>query len=251
MDVHRIEEASLNAWPAMHQVLLDGWVLRFARGFTKRSNSIIPLYPSRNANAGDADATLAKIRYCENLYAREQLQTVFRLTSIDPQLTTPLAQVLSERGYREADPSLVLASARLPATAPDEQVTFVPLEDWLAVYCNLTGMNEPARSLHRLILNAITGECGFAVLAVDGAPVACGLAVVEHELVGLFDVFTAAEQRQRGWGRVLVNGLLAWGYQAGARTAYLQVVAENNSARALYSKLGFSHLYQYRYYVSP
>lgn len=245
---HRIEEASLNAWPAMQQILLDGWILRFSKGFTKRSNSIIPLYPaSQNAFNSSSDALLDKIRYCENLYAREQLQTVFRLTSFNHH-PSALDQVLHGRGYRAAETSLVLTHAHLTAEVT-EQVEFINLEQWLAAYCALTGMTEPARTLHSLILKGIAGECGFGVLYQDGLPSACGLAVVERELVGLFDVFTSPSRRNQGIGTAMVSGLLSWGAARGAQRAYLQVVAGNEPATSLYRRMGFEEIYRYWYRI--
>jgi N-acetylglutamate synthase len=69
----RLEEVALNAWPALQQMLFDGWLLRFARGYTKRANSINALYDSRLDVA-------TKIAACEHAYTAQGLTPVFRLT---------------------------------------------------------------------------------------------------------------------------------------------------------------------------
>jgi len=258
----RLEEASLNAWPALQQVLLGGWVLRFSKGFTKRSNCIVPLYTPNSGQASGATRDIserelhAKVRYCENLYAGEQLQTVFRLTSISPDTKT-LQALLDARGYQTADISQVLSKSLAvdaqhpPALAPVTSTRFqlLPLDDWLGVYCLLTGMPASARALHAQILQTIPGETAFGVLVHAGQPVGCGLAVIEQNLVGLFDIFTHPNERQRGWGASTVNHLLNWAIEKGATCAYLQMVAANSAANALYRSLGFTPSYHYWYRV--
>ncbi|MEZ5561014.1 MAG: GNAT family N-acetyltransferase [Pseudomonadales bacterium] len=241
----RVEEASINAWPALQQLLVDGWLLRFARGFTKRANSVVPLYPS----AAPGPSSLAeRVRFCENLYARERLQTVFRLTSIGA--NQALDAFLHTRGYARRDPTLVLSVPLAPA-APPQGLELLPLDTWLGVYSRLSGMPAATRPLHEAILRGIPHPCAYAVLGSADTPLACGLAVLEQDLVGLFDVVTDPAARRAGHGRSLVQGLLAWGQAAGARRAYLQVVADNAPARQLYAQLGFALLYEYWYRVSP
>ena len=126
----------------------------------------------------------------------------------------------------------------------------LPLADWLDAYCVLTGMDEPVRGLHNIILKSIAGDCGFGVLTYKDRPVACGLAVVEGELIGLFDVYTEQASRNLGLGKQIVEGLLAWARSRGANWAYLQMVADNAPAAALYRRLGFEELYRYWYRIA-
>jgi GNAT superfamily N-acetyltransferase len=238
----RIEEASLNAWPAMRQILLDGWLLRFSRGFTKRANSVVPLYPAM-------EALEEKVRHCENLYARERLKTIFRLTSV--QDCTALDDYLSTRGYARVDPTAVLTASLDTATTPPTGagIRLLGRDEWLEVYGGLTAMPDNARLLHGAILKNIPGDCGYAVVDSPEGPLACGLAVLEQHLVGLFDVFTHAHHRGRGHAATLVAGLLQWAAAGGASTAYLQMIETNQAARRLYQRFGFAQSYHYWYRI--
>ncbi|MDB5085123.1 MAG: family N-acetyltransferase, partial [Bacilli bacterium] len=39
-DYKMIEELTLNNWQPLQTMLYDGWLLRFAGGYTKRANSV-------------------------------------------------------------------------------------------------------------------------------------------------------------------------------------------------------------------
>ena len=229
--------------------MLDGWVLRFTRGFTKRANSVTPLYPP-------AQPPTEKIRYCEDLYARERLRTVFRMTTVSEE--NALDDLLAGRGYETIDPTRVLHRS-LAATEFDVAGAFsvVPVASFLATYANVQGPPDidarsarTASELHRLILTAIRSETVFGSIIEDDEPVACGMAVVEREVVGLFDIVVHPGCRRRGYGRALVESLLKCAADLGARTAYLQVLNDNDTARRLYAAMGFEPLYEYRYYVA-
>ena len=245
----RIEEASLNAWPAMQQVLLDGWLLRFSKGFTKRANCIVPLYPSLRAT-NDPNALEEKVRYCENLYAREQLQSIFRLTSLHaPGGHAEIDRLLARRGYSTMEPTLVLSRPLTGALPKQAGVHLLTLDEWVSVYGQLTNMPDAAAALHKTILQGIQTPCAFAALSAGEGWVACGLAVLEQDLLGLFDIVTHPSQRRRGYARSLVSGLLSWGSESQAQQAYLQMLAKNTPAAHLYRQLNFEILYNYWYRV--
>src|SRR5688500_14558883 len=91
VDIRRIEELSLNAWPCLRQIVHDGWLLRFADGYTGRSNSVQPLYD------GESDAR-AKIESCEQAYARVGIPCLFKMT--DAARPAGLDARLESLGYR-------------------------------------------------------------------------------------------------------------------------------------------------------
>ena len=111
MLVRGIEELTLNAWPALNNLLYDGWVLSFSDGYTRRANSIHPLYPSTLPLAD-------KIAVCEATYAARGQETVFKLTSPDHELDATLERL----GYASAATTSVqiadLNHARHPSPLP-------------------------------------------------------------------------------------------------------------------------------------
>jgi len=241
MLARRIEEASLNAWPAPQQLLYDGWIVRLANGYTKRANSVTPLYPSEL----DLDEKIAR---CQGLYRDRGLPPIFRLTS----LASPagLDDALARSGYRVLDPTLVLhldlAAGDPPA--PREKLRRASVGEWLSLYTRLSEARSENEAKHSEILRSIVFPTLYACVdGADGEPVACGLGVLEGDVVGLFDLVTGPAHRRRGYGSALVAGMLHWARAAGARHAYLQVVRDNAPARRVYDRLGFREVYHYWY----
>lgn len=239
----RIEELSLNAWPALQSLLSDGWVLRLANGYTRRANSVNPLY------AGQLDLE-QKVAACERLYRDRGLAVVFKLTPA----STPaeLDAFLAGRGYiAEAQTSVQLLD--LQSWKPDapsaielaEEVT----DGWFDAFCRASNLAPARRPTAMQMLRAIVPAAGFAVIQRHGETVACGLAVAQDGYVGLYDIVTDPRYRRQGLGMQLISALLQWGREKDARTAYLQVMMNNPPALAMYAKLGFRELYQYWYRV--
>ena len=239
----RIEEAALNSWPALQQLLFDGWIIRFAQGYTKRANSVTPLYPS-SLSAEE------KITFCERFYQEKQLPTIFRLPSFAAE-SASLDQLLEQRDYRSIERTLVLhttLSSRVPrVSGSDLDVRALSLASWFPIYRQLNTHARPLQELHRTLLERIAPPFMYAALYRKDIPVACALGVLEHDAFGIFDVITDSMQRRKGYSTQLVTEMLSWGKRHGAQYAYLQVLDTNQPAQQLYSKLGFQKRYSYWY----
>jgi len=240
-----LEELGMNAWPALHTMLYDGWVIRFANGYTKRANSVNPLYRS--------DQPLEeKIRSCEHLYHSRDLEVVFKMTP--DACPRELDEMLAARGYRVVAPTSVQVRA-LPVIeghhVQESRLDEMPLEEWLTSFCELGGVGEHYSPTLQAMLACIAPQRAFACLHHAGQVVACGLGVVQSGFVGLFDVITHEGFRRQGYGRQMVLDLLAWGRRQGAEQAYLQVVLSNTPAVGLYAGLGFKEHHRYWYRVGP
>lgn len=235
-----VELASLRAWPALEEVTLGDWRLRFSEGFTGRANSVQPL--------GSSDRPLAeRVAECERWYAERGRPCRFRITPFSEE---GVDAFLAGEGYAHFNPTHVMCLDELDglSESTDAELRETESGEWVDTYARMSGLAAPNPTLER-ILSRIVPVSVTGVLWADGRAVACGLAVSDGELVGLFDLVVSPDRRRMGYGAELVRQLCAWGRGEGATRAYLQVTRDNVSAAGLYTKLGFRRAYGYAYRV--
>lgn len=239
----RIEEISMNAWPALQTIHYDGWILRFANGVTKRSNSVNPIY-------GSTLDTPTKIRYCEQLYRSKNLPVCIKIT---PWAKPPgLDQLLEENGYKhEFEVAVqVLSLDRFPTQLQGNVYLAEQTSDeWISEYIRMNKTDPSKQMIIKAIIDQIAGPKCLLMLNRENHPVGCGLGVVEDQYIGLFDIVIDETSRNRGLGRILVEHILNWGKSKGAGMAYLQVLATNAPAIKLYANIGFKEAYRYWYRI--
>jgi GNAT superfamily N-acetyltransferase len=247
-DIHlakRVEEACLNGWPALREVVFDGWLIRLAGGYTRRTNSVNLL------SAGTLPLDY-KIHYCETVYAAQGQPTIFCIpTHADP----ALSRALDHRGYGPPEDESCVLFMEFAEVSPEPTGDVVleegfPGEAWLRTLARLHEQSETTQGLHRRILESLSVPAVFAAVRGNGGRLgALAYGAVHDGLVCVNSVVTDPAFRRQGLGRKAVSAVLEWAQErCGATGACLAVVADNAPAKALYRDLGFSReVYRYHY----
>lgn len=221
----------------------DGWVLRFANGYTKRANSINPIhYSTCDLNS--------KFKECESIYAANKLPTTYKITPFVHPMN--LDDTLEQEGYSLLDITSVqtltldrINDPKLTSVKITETIT----SEWLTDFCKLNHVLDRNKSVMERMLSNIRTKKGFISFYYEEKVIACGLGVIEREYIGLYDIVTDKNDRNQGFGEQMILNLLQWGKENGAEHSYLAVLSTNKAALRLYSKIGFSEIYNYWYRV--
>lgn len=243
-DLTRIESAGLNASTPPQQRVLDGWLLRFSPGKSKRARCINALSVGRLPLAD-------KVVLCQQAYAEANLPMIVRITPFSQ--PTQLDETLADMGLRRFDDTRVMVlpdtlSLGEAPTRVEATLRPTPGPAFAEAIGALRGSPASQRQAHaeRLAHSPVPYR-GF-VFEQDGEALACGQTVVEGDMVGLYDVFTTAAARGRGVAHALCHALLQRARdEEGVRVAYLQVDRGNLPARTVYHRLGFTDAYAYHY----
>ena len=245
--IREVERVAFRAWPAREEKRLVGWILRATEGVTRRANSVLPLGHPPTTNLEEA------IRTARRFYAQRGLPTRFQMTvASEP---TGLDGKLEELGFdvemrvqMQTAPLEKLANPQPPVTVKLSQH---PSKEWLAAYAAGGGHNPHSLKIRREIMERAPHPKAYASAILGGKTVGVGFGVVDAKRgwLGLFGISTLEPYRRQGVATSVTLALARWARREGARRAYLQVEEENEPAKALYHRLGFTPLYTYWYRV--
>lgn len=239
--VRRFEAGGFRAWPAQ-SVHYDGaWLIRLTPGHpAKRLNSVNPLDP------GDVHNLDQRITAAGQTFTDASRPLTFRMSPLSGEA---MRTHFDRFGWRWFSESLVMHRS-LDHELVDNAMDQIPMKDvgrFIAGALQTQGITNILKPALADIIAAIEPEVGLFAVERDGETLSTAICVQDGELAGLFEVATAAAVRGQGFGRRVVSSALKWARLRGARTAWLQVEADNAPARALYDSLGYRELYRYHY----
>lgn len=239
--IARLEAAVISAWPSISSALDGSWLARFARGYTKRANSVQCLDA---ADDGDAPA---RLRRMVDLFLLNDREPIFRVT---PLAGPGVIAALDADGWQGFEESRVLG---MPLTADfaelaEARITDATDRNWLEAFAGLAGIDRRSRETLALIVGLIAHrQAGLLIRDAAGEPAAAALAVDAAGIGVYHNVVVRPDLRGQGLGRAVMHAALNWTRQAGATHAAIQVVSANTPAVNLYTSLGFEEAYRYHY----
>lgn len=159
-----------------------------------------------------------------------------------------LAQALDARGYREADPTLILSAPVAPlAEPPIPPVTAMDCWPPLAIQRDLWAQTGIGAARQAIIDRAGPPKAAILGRTKDRAA-GVAFVAVHGRFALLHALAVLPDWRGRGLGTWMVHRAARFGLAHGAGDLALAVTAANAPARALYHRLGFARAGAYAYW---
>jgi N-acetylglutamate synthase len=223
-DIRNLEHAAALAWPGIEQERVNGWLLRFGHGVTRRANSAVPLNVSVNADVSP-------------------IVDWYAARNVPPLVAAPDRLIRVPSGQpSEAETLVMTRDLAAPPVQTTSPVTLAsrPDNEWLQLYRRRVPVD--------VLTAVIDGELTFAT--IHGTAV--GRAAITESpdgtrWLGLSAVHVVEEARRHGSARAVTAELLAWGAEHGTSRAYVQVLVDNTPARRLFESAGFAAHHRSRY----
>ena len=235
-----IEELSMNAWPSLQTLVYDGWILRLSDGYGHRANSVNPIYPSKIKLE-------KKIAYCDELFTQHNIPTAFKL--VDCEEHRKINQKLEKLSYRVINETSIQVCNLKDTFRPSGGIMISGdfCDRWIKSIIEFNKIDEKNQAVLRKILHNIRVKKIVAHKELDGKIIGCGCGIIENGYAGIFDIVVQEKERGKGYGREIVEAILAEAVKLGIKKSYLQVMLNNPVALQLYKKLGYREKYQYWY----
>jgi len=237
----KIEEYSMNAWPALNTYLYDGWIIRFSNGYTKRANSINLINKSKIN-------IIEKIEFCEKLFKNQKLPVVYKIIGTEESKEIDLK--LESLNYEKIDLTSVQILNHIPVYFKKSINLIIEskfTDDWIYGLINCSKINLEHTETVKAMLKNILSDVIVVQVRHNNEIIGCGYGAIEDEYVGIFDIIVKEEHRRKGYGKEIVENILREAADRGISKSYLQVVSNNYPAVKLYKDLGFEEYYKYWY----
>ena len=282
-EIKAIEDLSLNAWPSHQMQLYDGWILRFSYFYTHRTNcveqfgsSVLPLeekipyceeiyrrwkspciFKITPLSDPELDGLLEARGYEKQNVTYTMCMDLSKDTAVELRAGAPEAASADklQDGASEsasADTGSSISRKKRFSTIREGDMTVrdrIP-DEWIDALFAIKG---DATVTHLKIVPsmyaAIPKDVRCVYIRDEEKIAATGLGILDRDYIGVYAINVEAGHRRQGLARKIVETLLAEGKKAGAKRAYLQVVANNDPAIRLYEDLGFSPAYMYWFRV--
>lgn len=233
-----LEERLVNVWPAVTTLMMEGWVVRFANGYSGRANSASALVPGATVN-------LPLLTHIEALYFAAGLRPQFR---ISPLAGDGVEAFLLSHGYRVKDEAQSMTVTLTTTQERDARVYIASAPDdaWLN---GISARQEPSKRspAHLLaIVSRVKLPFACATLRENGTDLGFAYSAIDRGFAEIGLVMVDEKSRGKGLGRAIMTSLMQWAAVQGATHTFLQVDTNNTPALRLYESLGFRRAYRYR-----